>query len=176
MAMPRTIIFRVMPFAYYRRLSRGDRAIYDRSDSIAALRLPDPEPLRPVVAQIAAGLGADDRAAVEQAARTLVAGLVRRFEVEPVDVAILAVRPSLPSAELHGLYTRGAGRRPRIRVWMRTVHYKLVVAFRTFLRTILHEVGHHLDYTLLALPESFHTEGFYKRESSLFYQLVPRQE
>src|SRR5687768_2307071 len=106
MAMPRTIIFRVMPFAYYTRLSRSDRAIYDRSDRILSLQLPDAEPLRPVAAQIAASLGADDRLAVEQAARTLVAGLVRRFEVEPVDVAILAVRPRLPSAELHGLYTR----------------------------------------------------------------------
>ena len=26
---------------------------------------------------------------------------------------------------------------------------------------------------MLRLPDSFHTEGFYKRESSLFYQLVP---
>jgi hypothetical protein len=32
---------------------------------------------------------------------------------------------------------------------------------------------HHLDYTLLRLPDSFHTEGFFKRESSLFRQLVP---
>jgi hypothetical protein len=176
MDMPRAIIFRVMPFAYYSRLSRADRAIYDRSDRIVALRLTDPEPLRPLAAEIASALARDDRAAVEQAARALVQGLVRRFEVEPVDLAILAVRPSLPAAELHGLYTRGGGRRPRIRVWMRTVHYKRVVAFRTFLRTILHEVGHHLDYTHLELPESFHTEGFYKRESSLFYQLVPRQE
>jgi DinB superfamily len=47
-----------------------------------------------------------------------------------------------------------------------------VVAFRTYLRTLLHEVGHHLDYALLRLRDSYHTEGFYKRESSLFHQLV----
>jgi hypothetical protein len=47
-----------------------------------------------------------------------------------------------------------------------------VVAFRSFLRTILHEFGHHLDYELLGLADSFHTEGFFKRESSLFHQLV----
>ena len=56
---------------------------------------------------------------------------------------------------------------------MRTAHHKRIVAFRTFLRTLLHEVGHHLDYELLALPDSFHTEGFFRRESSLFKQLVP---
>jgi len=33
----------------------------------------------------------------------------------------------------------------------------------------------HLDYEHLRLPDSFHTEGFFKRESSLFYQLVPRE-
>ena len=56
---------------------------------------------------------------------------------------------------------------------MLTVHHKRVVAFKTFLRTILHEVGHHLDYTYLKLADSYHTEGFFKRESSLFHQLVP---
>ena len=44
--------------------------------------------------------------------------------------------------------------------------------FRTFLRTLLHELCHHLDYELLDLDDSFHTEGFFKRESSLFKQLV----
>jgi hypothetical protein len=34
---------------------------------------------------------------------------------------------------------------------------------------------HHLDYDHLKLADSFHTEGFFKRESSLFYQLVPRE-
>ena len=43
--------------------------------------------------------------------------------------------------------------------WMRTARRKQVVAFRTFLRTFLHEIGHHLDYELLRLAETFHTEG-----------------
>ena len=66
-----------------------------------------------------------------------------------------------------------AARAPKIQLWMRTAKQKRVVAFRTYLRTLLHEVGHHVDYALLRLPDSYHTEGFYKRESSLFYQLVP---
>jgi uncharacterized damage-inducible protein DinB len=55
---------------------------------------------------------------------------------------------------------------------MRTAQQKRVVAFRTFLRTLLHEIGHHVDYTRLRLGDSFHTQGFYQRESSLFHQLV----
>jgi hypothetical protein len=38
---------------------------------------------------------------------------------------------------------------------------------------VLHEMNHHLDFYSLKLPESYHTEGFFKRESSLFKQLVP---
>jgi hypothetical protein len=56
---------------------------------------------------------------------------------------------------------------------MRTAHHKRLVAFRTFLRTLLHEVGHHVDYERLRLADSFHTEGFFRRESSLFHQIVP---
>jgi hypothetical protein len=165
-----------MPFAYYGRLSKRERAIYDRSDRVGRVDVPLAEALRPLVDLLRAALERDRRADVEVVANRLCLGLTRALGVEEVEVAVLAVRPTLREAELHGLYTRDGKRTPRIRVWMRTVHYKRVVAFRTFLRTLLHEVCHHLDYTYLKLEDSFHTEGFFKRESSLFYQLVPRAE
>jgi len=164
-----------MPFAYYRSLSRRDKAIYDASDRIPFLALPRADALHPIVDVLRQALERDDRAVVEAAAARLVLGITALLEVEAVDVKVLAVRPELRAAELHGLYTRDGVRRPRIRVWMRTLRYKRVVAFRTFLRTLLHEVCHHLDYTHLALPDSFHTQGFFSRESSLFKQLVPGQ-
>ena len=163
-----------MPFAYYDRLSSRDKAIYRASDAVTTLPLARPEELRPLVDPIRAALAADDRAALEAAASSLCRALTAMVGVSAPDVGVLAVRPSLRDAELHGLYTRDEGRRPRIRVWMRTVRHRRVVAFRTFLRTLLHEIGHHLDYEHLRLADSFHTEGFFKRESSLFYQLVPR--
>ena len=164
-----------MPFAYYDRLSRRERAIYDRSDAVARLEVPLAERLRPLVDLLRTALEQDRRPDVEATANRLCLGLTRALGIEDVQVVVLAVRPTLQSAELHGLYTRDGKGRPRIRVWMRTVHYKRVVAFRTFLRTLLHEVCHHVDYTYLKLEDSFHTEGFFKRESSLFYQLVPRE-
>jgi hypothetical protein len=164
-----------MPFAYYDRLSARDQAVYRASDRVTALPLARPEELRPLVEPIRAALLADDRAALESAAAALARALTAMIGVSAPDVGVLAVRPSLSDAELHGLYTRDEHRRPRIRVWMRTVRHRRVVAFRTFLRTLLHEIGHHLDYEHLRLPDSFHTEGFFKRESSLFYQLVPRE-
>jgi hypothetical protein len=162
-----------MKFAYYQRLSRTDRAVYDRSDAIRAVRLPDAPALREVVSVLRAGLEADDRVVVEATASRLALGITRLLEVEPVGVSVLAVRPALRGGELHGLYTRDGRSRPRIRVWMRTARHRRVVAFKTFLRTLLHEIGHHLDFTLWRLPESFHTEGFFRRESSLFNQLAP---
>jgi hypothetical protein len=162
-----------MPFAYYNRLSARDRAVYERSDAVASVHLPQAEGLRPQVEELRRALARDDRPGVSATAGTLVLGLTKRLAVSPLGVEVLAVRPSAGWGELHGLYTREERRPPAIQLWMRTARHRRVVAFRTFLRTLLHEVGHHLDYELLRLPDSFHTEGFFKRESSLFRQLVP---
>ena len=163
-----------MPFEYYSRLSARNKGIYRQSDGIAQVFLPRPDLLFPFVGLVREALNEDRRPAVEAAAGRLVHGMTEMLEIPPVQVQVLAVRPSLRYGELHGLYTNDPPHPPHIQVWMRTARHRRVVAFRTFLRTLLHEVGHHLDYTHLKLADSFHTEGFFKRESSLFYQLVPK--
>ncbi len=163
-----------MPFPYYRRLSRRQQAIYRESDRIAEVPLPDAKALTPLVSAVREALAADDRAATERACRQLVREIVRGLGTRPVSVRVLSVRPSNAEAELHGLYVREEGKRPVVHVWMRTAAHQRVVAFRTFLRTLLHELCHHLDYALFALEDSFHTEGFFRRESSLVRQLAPR--
>ena len=162
-----------MPFAYYARLTRAQQAVYRKSDGIAEVRLPRPVELHPLVRAVDTALRAEDRAETQRATDRLVRGLTQALAMPPVKVEVLAARPHAKWGELHGLYTAERGKIPRIQLWMRTAKQKRVVAFRTYLRTMLHEVGHHIDYALLRLPDSFHTEGFYKRESSLFYQLVP---
>jgi hypothetical protein len=165
-------------FAYYDRLSARQKAVYRRSDAVTEIALPHAALLGDIVAVLRAALERDQRAAVEAAAQALVSGLLEMLRVPPVAVRVQAVRPSSRWGELHGLYTarraRGAAHvAATIEVWMRTAHHRRVVAFRTFLRTLLHEVCHHLDYHLLRLEDSLHTEGFFKRENSLFRQLVP---
>jgi hypothetical protein len=162
-----------LPFAYYARLSRAQQKIYRESDGVTELRLPSPAELHPLVDALDAALGSQERPATQAATERLIHGLTDALGLPRVTVEVLAARPHAQWGELHGLYTVTAGRRPKIQLWMRTAKQKRVVAFRTFLRTVLHEVGHHIDYSLLRLADSFHTEGFYKRESSLFYQLVP---
>jgi len=163
-----------MPFAFFKRLDRRGQAIYLKSDALTTAPLPQPEAVRPFVTALADALRGEDREETERAARKLVAALAIGLRLPPVRVQVLAARPHAGWGELHGLYEweRGRGEAPLITLWMRTAKQKRVVAFRTFLRTLLHEVGHHLDYTGLGLGDSFHTQGFYARESHLFHQLV----
>lgn len=162
-----------MPFAYYDRLTRAQQAIYRKSDGITEMRLARAADLHPLVGALDTALRTEDRAETQRVTDRLLRGLTEALTIPPVKVEVLAARPHAKWGELHGLYTAERGKAPKIQLWMRTAKHKRVVAFRTYLRTLLHEVGHHVDYALLKLPDSFHTEGFYKRESSLFYQLVP---
>jgi hypothetical protein len=166
----------IMPFAYYARLSAARQRIYRKSDALESLELPPGLAIGTPVEAIRAGLSCADRAAVQAAAADLIAALVNGFGVPKVRVRVLARRPDDGDSVLHGLYEPGEGATPaRITVWMRTAARRDVVAFRTFLRTLIHELCHHLDYELLLLPETFHTAGFYKRESSLVAAILARE-
>jgi hypothetical protein len=161
-------------FAYYARLSPRQKLIYQQSDAVPAITLPEPIAPRERVLTLRAALAEEDRPRVERNCQDLANRIFDQLGVSRVRVAVLAVRPSRKWGELHGLYdpTRGQGN-ILISLWMRTAQRKRVVALRTFLRTLLHEVCHHLDYEYLSLADSFHTQGFYQRESSLFRQIWP---
>ena len=162
-----------MPFPYYAKLSPARQRIYRRSDAIEALPLPDGVMAGEIVARIRDGLASDDVKAVQRACQALIDVLVAGYRVPPIRLRVLARRPADDYGELHGLYEPEEGRTPaRITVWMRTAAKRQVVAFKTFLRTVVHEVGHHLDYEHFKLEETFHTEGFYKRESTLANALL----
>jgi len=160
-----------VPFPYYARLSARQKRIYRASDAITAVALPGAEGLRPFVAELERALAEADRRAVEAACRRLAAGICTALGVPEVKVRVLAARPSGPHEELHGLYEPEPPP-ARITLWMRTAAKKQVVAFRSFLRTLVHELLHHLDYELYRFEETFHTEGFFARESSLARQLL----
>ncbi len=165
-----------MRFSYYDRLSGARQKIYRRSDAIVTLGLPPGLELGDTVRRIESALAADDRGAVQRECHRLIDALNTGYRVPPARVRILASRPVEGDGELHGLYEPGEGRAPaRITAWMRTAQRRQVVAFKTFLRTLIHELCHHLDYELFALEETFHTEGFYKRESSLAAALLAQR-
>lgn len=163
-----------MRFAYYQRLSAAQKAVYRRSDAIVAVPLPDAGSLQRLIPEIGSALVDEAPTAIQKACQRLADDLLSQLGAPAVQTMVLEVRPSDTQGELHGLYEPSdPPYRSRITLWMRTAQREQVVAFRSFMRTLLHELLHHLDYEIFDLAESFHTQGFYKRESSLFHQLVP---
>ena len=163
-----------MPFQYYDKLSAQSKRTYRKSDGIARIEVPEVAGLVPAAAAIGPALASEDVAAVQRTCQALVDALNARLGTPPVVVKVLERRPANPDYELQGLYEPDevTGGTARITVWMRTAKKEQVVKFRTFLRTLLHEVCHHLDYELYKLPETFHTDGFYARESALVRELL----
>lgn len=154
------------------RLTRTQQRIYDRSDTVGSIRISASPHLRQAVADLPALLQSGVAEQVEALAQTVADEICAALKIARVRVRVSGTRPSNTRGELHGLYTaRNGAASATIKVWMLTAKRGQVVAFKTFLRTLLHEVCHHLDYAHLQLEDSYHTDGFYKRESSLFYQI-----
>lgn len=164
-----------MPFSYYQRLTRAQQRIYDESNRIGTVELYRPSRLRDRVLALSAALDSGKRGPTERSAQSLMDGLTEAFGVPPLTLRVLERRPSSQTGELHGLYEADSKGRYRVSLWMRTAQRAQVVKFKTFLRTLLHELCHHLDYHRFRLADSFHTEGFYRRESSLVRQLYPAE-
>jgi len=165
-----------VPFAFFDRLSPRRQRIYLASDAIVAIALPPGITTAPVIASMRSALAGENRQEVERACQALLDEVCVRFKVPPPKAKVYARRPQISGGELHGLYEPGDDGTPcKISVWMRTAQRKQVVAFKTFLRTLIHELCHHLDYELYRFAETFHTDGFYKRESDLMQKLLAEE-
>ena len=157
--------------SFRHRLNRAQQRIYDRSNATASIPLRATPRLHQAVHALPGILLSGDRSRVERASQVIADEIAGILRVPRVRILVSGTRPSNTRGELHGLYTPTSGGTATIKVWMITAKLGKVVAFKTFLRTLLHEICHHLDYALLRLGDSLHTDGFYKRESSLFYQI-----
>jgi hypothetical protein len=153
------------------RLTRAQQREYDRSNAVTNIPVRVSPRLARAVVLLEWALTHDDRPRTGRVAQVICDELCLALRVPPLRVEVKATRPSNARGELHGLY-ESSGPRTVISVWMLTAQRGQVVAYKTFLRTLLHEMGHHLDYQRLGLGDSFHTDGFFKRESSLVAQLL----
>lgn len=162
-----------MPFPFYDKLTPARQRIYRASDAIHRIEIANIRTMAPQVQQIERALGTANRAATEQACQALVNQLNTQLKTPAVRVRVLERRPSDDYGELHGLYEPdNGGKVATVTIWMRTAQKEQVVKFRTFLRTLIHEMCHHFDYEHFRLAETFHTEGFYQRESVLLKELL----
>jgi len=157
---------------WYRRLPVSLQRVAAASDRVSSVPLRASPALRSHVASLPIVLATGTAPHVQDVAQRIADGVCLALGVPQVRVRVALRRPPTGNGELHGLYTPVNRRgRDEITVWMLTAKRGKVVAFKTFLRTLLHELCHHLDYTLLHLRDSLHTQGFYQRESSLFAAL-----
>lgn len=164
-----------MRFGYYKRLTAKQKATYRKSDEVTAVAIPDLAALATCVEQLEAALTSGKRLATTKASSALALAFCQQLGVPPVLVRVRLARPEIRGGELHGLYTFAEGKKaPTIEVWMKTAAHRRTVKFRTFTRTLVHELMHHLDVAWLKLDDSFHTQGFYARESSVMRQLLPK--
>lgn len=175
-----------MPSFRHLLKTREQRRQYDRSNAVSSIPVRVSPRLRRAVELLERCL--DDAARqtkcgrvelrrTQELAQIVSDELCRTLRVRLPSVKVRGKRPLNSTGELHGLFTTGPSREDCIQVWMLTAKRQQVVKFKTFLRTLLHEVCHHLDYVFLGLRDSFHTDGFFRRESSLVHQLLrPKAE
>ena len=173
-----------LPAYYYRLPARAQRT-YLKGDSIDRFELTLSTQAYTLTEELMRALEFGAPSPVERAGQALINELCRLLNVRGVRIEVRNVRPRNQVSELHGLfYPRGPGKttsaatlnrtatatrpgEPLIVLWMRTAQRHDVVKPKTFLRTLMHELCHYLDYALLRLEDSYHNSGFFKRESFL---------
>ena len=180
---------RKLPAYFYRLPLRAQRG-YLASDAIERFALTPSPAAFAMVAALLRALEGGAPSMVARASQSLISEVCRLLGVRPVRIEVRSVRPRNSRGELHGLFypqapARSAGApgrsrggaaaagEPLIVLWMRTAQRHEVVKPRTYLRTLMHELGHYLDYSLLKLEDSYHSIGFYQRESFLVRTLFP---
>ena len=154
---------RTLPGFFY-RLAPRDQKVYLRSDAIDALDLVVGPNAFALAEALIAALEGGSIAGTGRAAQALVAELCRLLAVRIVPIEVKGARPRNARGELHGIFYPDA---PRIVLWTRTAMRRDVVKPKTFVRTLMHELAHYFDYTVFRLGNSYHTRGFFKRESFL---------
>jgi len=163
--------------SYFYRLPTRTQRIWLKSDSIDRFDLVPDRTTFSLTNALMGALPSGAPLVIERAAQALTNQVCGLMGVRGVRVEVRGVRPHNTRGELHGIfYPRGPSSSPGpplIILWMRTAQRHDVVKPKTFLRTLMHELGHYLDYALLRLEESFHTTGFFRRESFLVKVLSP---
>jgi hypothetical protein len=167
-----------LPAFFYRLPARMQRC-YLRSNAIDRFEFTPTPPASAAVAELIRVLESGNIPATARAAGVAAVEVCRSAHVAPVRIEVRGVRPRNTRGELHGLFYPYDPRRrtsPYIVLWMRTAERHDVVKPRTFVRTLMHELVHYFDYAVLRLDDSFHTMGFFKRESYLVRELIPPEQ
>ena len=157
-------------FAYYKSLNQRDQAIYRQSDGVMKIELP-PFEQRALLEKLKEALVAGQSRQLNHACKSISNIICDALDVPRISYRIHKQRPSDEHSELHGFYEE-IDEKAFITLYSQTAIHRRPVALKTFVRTFVHEICHHLDYHHLKLSDSFHTMGFYSRENLLSKWLI----
>lgn len=151
--------------------SQARRREYEKSDAVVTMPLPAGDAVPVMARALAEAMAAGDTGPVRQTGQALLDALAAFYRVPAPSLRVLGVRPHRVTAgvctyQLFGDYTPAT---QRIRVWMRTAIRERVSSPKALLNTLLHEFCHHLDSARLAMPQSYHTRGFFWRIDHLYH-------
>jgi hypothetical protein len=154
--------------------SRAEQKAYEISNRLLSVDFKVTPSMKRKVDDLAIWLSAGDKSKVRGATQAVIellcaAARVPAARLSLVDRAPGEFRGDKLVVKLHGV----CGPDGRITMAYRTAVRRKVIAFKTYLNTLVHEFMHHYDHQRLRLDASFHTRGFYQRVRDLLVQLVP---
>jgi len=100
--------------------------------------------------------------------QTLSDMICKSLRINNLPIKLKGARPQSGRGTTHGSYTRNISKKTfYITLYGITPKTKKIVAIKTLIKTLIHEIMHHYDFEKLNLISSNHTTGFYKRISVL---------
>jgi hypothetical protein len=100
--------------------------------------------------------------------QTLSDMICKSLRINNLPIKLKGARPQSSRGTTHGSYTRNISKKTfYITLYGITPKTKKIVAAKTLIKTLIHEIMHHYDFEKLKMNSSNHTTGFYKRISTL---------
>ncbi|MCY3825005.1 MAG: hypothetical protein OXG62_14195 [Nitrospinae bacterium] len=151
---------------------RRDTPDFTRSNKIPALEYQPASRERELTGKLIASTSAKEREALGQ---KLLDNICRSLKISPAHLRVFAerqphkLRGGKLAYKLYGVYRCDSA---VIEIANLTSIRKQVVAGKTFLDTLIHELMHHIDRKLLRIPSTPHSPGFYARIEDLKTKLM----
>jgi hypothetical protein len=147
------------------------RRDYARSNETVRIDIKVNPEIATSAGRIRRALSARDPALVMAATLSFVGQLCDAAKMPRVPVRIAPRRKRAGRSEFYGWCG------PKyITVYLRTAERGRFIAFRTLLKMLCHEFGHHHDWKALQLTSSFHTKGFTARVGELYRSILDAME
>ena len=154
--------------------SHAEKKAYEISNRLLSVDFRVTPSMKRKVDDLAIWLSAGDKSKVRGATQAVIellcaAARVPAARLSLVDRAPGEFRGDKLVVKLYGVCAPDG----TITMAYRTAVRRKVIAFKTYVNTLVHEFMHHYDHQRLQLGASFHTRGFYQRVGDLVAQLVP---